>query len=96
MFENKFAVLGFGAVVAAGLVAAYMGLVPGKPALDKPVAAVNGTAQTQPVAPAPQPQVAKTETAPCAGCKHAGSPDCARNGCTARRGGRSKVRGTHL
>ncbi|PSH63503.1 LysM peptidoglycan-binding domain-containing protein [Phyllobacterium sophorae] len=64
MFESKFAVLGFGAVVAAGLVAAYIGLVPGKPTLDKPVAAVNETAQPQPVAPAPQPQVAKTETAP--------------------------------
>lgn len=64
MFENKFAVLGFGTVVAAGLVAAYMGLVPGKPTLDKPVATVNGTAQPQPVTPAPQPQVATTETVP--------------------------------
>ena len=72
MFENKFAVLGFGAVVAAGLVAAYIGLVPGKPTLDKPVAAVNETAQPQPVAPAPQLQSRQDRTRPGAGCKHAG------------------------
>jgi len=64
MFENKFAVLGFGTVVAVGLVAAYMGLIPGKPNLDKPVATVNSTAQTQPAAPAPEQQASTSEAAP--------------------------------
>ena len=90
MFENKFAVLGFGAVVAAGLVAAYIGPVPGKPTLDKPVAAVNETAQPQPVRL--QPQVAETETAPAPDANHAGGPNRPRNVCTARRGRRGKAR----
>jgi nucleoid-associated protein YgaU len=64
MFENKFAVLGFGTVVAVGLIAAYMGLIPSQPSLDKPVATVNGTAQTQQAAPAPQQQASTSETAP--------------------------------
>lgn len=67
MFENKFALLGFGTVVAAGLVAAYVGLVPGNLQVDRPVAPVSGNAQTQPAAsvvnPAPQPQVSALENA---------------------------------
>ncbi|CAN7529144.1 LysM peptidoglycan-binding domain-containing protein [Phyllobacterium sp. LjRoot231] len=52
MFENKFALLGFGTVVAAGLVAAYVGLMPGKPAVEQPASVMSGTAQPQPAAPA--------------------------------------------
>ncbi|ATU92178.1 LysM peptidoglycan-binding domain-containing protein [Phyllobacterium zundukense] len=64
MINNKFAVLGFGAVVAVGLAAAYMGYLPGKPTLDKPVAPVSGTAQTPPAEPAPQQQAAISPTTP--------------------------------
>ncbi len=61
MINNKFAFLGFGSVVAVGLAAAYMGYLPGKPTLDKPVAPVSGTAQTE---TAPQPQAPGTQTPP--------------------------------
>ncbi len=68
MFENKFAVLGLGTVVAVGLVAAVVGLLPSNQTSEKPVAPVNGTAQTQQQAvPAPNPapqQQASTEPAP--------------------------------
>ncbi len=43
MFENKFALLGFGTVVAAGLVAAYVGLMPGKPVVEQPAPVMNGS-----------------------------------------------------
>ncbi|PSH67983.1 peptidase M23 [Phyllobacterium brassicacearum] len=61
MINNKFAFLGLGSVVAVGLAAAYMGYLPGKPTLDKPVAPVSGTAQTE---TAPQPQAPGTQTPP--------------------------------
>jgi nucleoid-associated protein YgaU/methionine-rich copper-binding protein CopC len=66
MFENKFALLGFGTVVAAGLVAAYVGLMPGKPAVERPAPVMNGTVQTQPAAPAanPEPQIQSLTTVP--------------------------------
>lgn len=53
MFESKFAVLGLGAVVAAGLAAAVVGLMPGAP--EKPVVPANAPAPTQQTAPAPAP-----------------------------------------
>ncbi|MBZ9655114.1 LysM peptidoglycan-binding domain-containing protein [Phyllobacterium lublinensis] len=68
MINNKFAFLGFGSVVAVGVAAAYMGYLPGKPALDKPVAPVSGTAQTesapQPKAPDARPSPAPDTNAP--------------------------------
>ena len=66
MFENKFALLGFGTVVAAGLVAAYVGLIPGKPAVEQPAAIMSGTSQTQPTAPATnsEPQIQSLTTVP--------------------------------
>ncbi len=66
MFENKFALLGFGTVVAAGLVAAYVGLMPGKPVVEQPAPVMNGTVQTQPTAPATnsEPQIQPLTTVP--------------------------------
>ncbi|SDO98150.1 LysM peptidoglycan-binding domain-containing protein [Phyllobacterium sp. OV277] len=66
MIKNKFALLGFGVVVALGLVAAYLGFVPGKPTPGAPVVTADGTAPA-PAAPKPaetaqkpaeQPQIA--------------------------------------
>ncbi|SDP56753.1 Nucleoid-associated protein YgaU, contains BON and LysM domains [Phyllobacterium sp. YR620] len=65
MFENKIAVLGLGTVVAAGLVAAVVALLPGEPTSDKPVALATSPAQTQQPAAAPTPapqQEAKVES----------------------------------
>ncbi|WP_027229816.1 LysM peptidoglycan-binding domain-containing protein [Phyllobacterium sp. UNC302MFCol5.2] len=65
MFENKIAVLGLGTVVAAGLVAAVVALLPGEPTSDKPVALATSPAQTQQPAAAPAPapqQEAKVES----------------------------------
>jgi nucleoid-associated protein YgaU len=66
MFENKFALLGFGTVVAAGLVAAYVGLMPGKSVIEQPAPVMNGTVQTQPTAPATnsEPQIQALTTVP--------------------------------
>ncbi|WP_271893480.1 LysM peptidoglycan-binding domain-containing protein [Candidatus Phyllobacterium onerii] len=66
MFENKFALLGFGTVVAAGLVAAYVGLMPGKPVLEQPAPVMSGTVQTQPAAPSAnsEPQIQSLTTVP--------------------------------
>ncbi|MEK1887391.1 MAG: LysM peptidoglycan-binding domain-containing protein [Phyllobacterium sp.] len=66
MFENKIAVLGLGTVVAAGLVAAVVALLPGEPTSDKSVALATSPAKTQQPAPAPTPapqQQGKTESA---------------------------------
>ncbi|NTS30044.1 LysM peptidoglycan-binding domain-containing protein [Phyllobacterium sp. BT25] len=65
MFENKIAVLGLGTVVAAGLVAAVVALLPGEPTSDKPVALATSPAQTEQPAAAPAPapqQEAKVES----------------------------------
>jgi nucleoid-associated protein YgaU len=58
MIKNKFALLGFGVVVALGLVAAYLGFVPGKPTVDTPVVTANGSASA-PVVPKPAEPAAK-------------------------------------
>ncbi|TXR46696.1 LysM peptidoglycan-binding domain-containing protein [Phyllobacterium endophyticum] len=66
MFESKFALLGFGTVVAAGLVAAYIGLVPGRQIVDQPSAVMSGSAQTQPAPAAKnsEPQIQSLTTEP--------------------------------
>jgi nucleoid-associated protein YgaU len=66
MFESKFALLGFGTVVAAGLVAAYIGLVPGRQIVDQPSAVMSGSAQTQPTPAAKnsEPQIQSLTTEP--------------------------------
>ena len=46
MFENKFALLGFGTVVAAGLAAAYMGTCQVSRLWSNRPACEHGTAQT--------------------------------------------------
>jgi nucleoid-associated protein YgaU len=67
MVKNKFALLGFGVVVAVGLAAAYLGFVPGKPTSNTPAVTASGnapenasapTAQTPAAKPAEQPQAA--------------------------------------
>jgi nucleoid-associated protein YgaU len=63
MVKNKFALLGFGVVVAVGLVAAYLGFVPGKPTSNTPAVTASGNApapaaQTPAAKPAEQPQAA--------------------------------------
>ncbi|MGN8022012.1 LysM peptidoglycan-binding domain-containing protein [Phyllobacterium sp. 22229] len=67
MVKNKFALLGFGVVVAVGLAAAYLGFVPGKPTSNTPAVTASGnapenasapTAQTPAAKPAEQPQTA--------------------------------------
>ncbi|MBA8876549.1 LysM peptidoglycan-binding domain-containing protein [Phyllobacterium myrsinacearum] len=68
MIKNKFAVLGFGVVVALGLVAAYLGFIPGKPAVDTPVVTANGNAPAptaqKPAEPAAKPADAAQTAAP--------------------------------
>ncbi|MGH6861943.1 MAG: peptidase M23, partial [Phyllobacterium sp.] len=51
MVDHKFAYLGFGSVVAAGVIAVSLGYLPGKPAAEKPASAAGVDA----AAPAPQP-----------------------------------------
>lgn len=63
MVKNKFALLGFGVVVAVGLAAAYLGFVPGKPTSNTPAVTASGNtpapaAQTPAAKPAEQPQAA--------------------------------------
>lgn len=55
MVSTRFAFLGFGAVVAAGLVAAYLGYLPGEPTAEKPAAIADLGASTKPPAPTVQP-----------------------------------------
>jgi nucleoid-associated protein YgaU len=55
MVSTRFAFLGFGAVVAAGLVAAYLGYVPGKPTSEKPAAVADIDTSTKPAVSPPQP-----------------------------------------
>ncbi|WP_288194203.1 LysM peptidoglycan-binding domain-containing protein [uncultured Phyllobacterium sp.] len=73
MVKNKFALLGFGVVVAVGLAAAYLGFVPGKPTSNTPAVTASGNApapaaQTPAAKPAEQPQAAPSTdtTAPAA------------------------------
>lgn len=62
MVSTRFAFLGFGAVVAAGLVAAYSGYIPGKPTSEKPAAVAETDASTKPAASSPQPAPAPVAT----------------------------------
>ncbi|MBZ3691102.1 LysM peptidoglycan-binding domain-containing protein [Phyllobacterium calauticae] len=73
MVKNKFALLGFGVVVAVGLAAAYLGFVPGKPTSNTSAVTASGNApapaaQTPAAKPAEQPQAAPSTdtTAPAA------------------------------